>query len=61
VVTFADAAQPRMSIDTMSSKMDERLPTTFSKTISEAFEPYLSLWVDAQERYVFELRSRDLY
>jgi regulator of replication initiation timing len=50
--TPADDVQPRMSIDTMSSKMDDRPPTTFSKTISEAFEPYLSLWVDAQERYM---------
>ncbi|KAH8154341.1 uncharacterized protein LAJ45_02109 [Morchella importuna] len=38
----------RASIDTMSSR-DER-PLIFGKAISEAFEPYLSLWVDAQDK-----------
>ncbi|KAG0130386.1 Vps53-like protein [Tuber indicum] len=38
----------RMSIDTVSSR-DER-PLIFGKAISEAFEPYLSLWVDDLDR-----------
>jgi len=42
------ASEPRESMDTMSS-MDEK-PHTFDRSISEAFEPYLSLWVDSQER-----------
>ena len=43
---FSDG--PRASIDTLSSA-DER-PHTFNGLISVAFEPYLSLWVDAQDR-----------
>ncbi|KAI4124282.1 MAG: hypothetical protein LQ347_005791, partial [Umbilicaria vellea] len=38
----------RASIDTMISN-DEKLPL-FSHAISEAFEPYLSVWVEAQDR-----------
>jgi hypothetical protein len=37
-----------MSIDTMTS-MDEKVPP-FGHAISEAFEPYLSIWVEAQDR-----------
>ncbi|KAI5858605.1 Vps53-like protein [Tricharina praecox] len=49
-------ADPRMSMETMSPKDDrERSPTTFSKTISEAFEPYLSLWVEAQEKTLSQM------
>ncbi len=29
---------------------DEK-PKAFGQAISEAFEPYLSLWVDAQDKY----------
>ncbi|KAF3938374.1 hypothetical protein ABW19_dt0207104 [Dactylella cylindrospora] len=42
------ATDGRVSIDTVSSR-DER-PLIFGKAISEAFEPYLSLWVDSQEK-----------
>lgn len=39
----------RASTDTMSSSEEKMLPV-FGQTISEAFEPYLSIWVDAQDR-----------
>ncbi|KAK6510144.1 Vacuolar protein sorting-associated protein 53 [Arthrobotrys musiformis] len=42
------AADSRVSIDTISSR--EEKPLIFGKAISEAFEPYLSLWVDSQEK-----------
>lgn len=42
------ASEPRESIDTLNS-VDEK-PHTFDRSISEAFEPYLSLWVDSQDR-----------
>ena len=38
----------RTSIDTLSSN-DEKSPV-FSQAISEAFEPYLSIWVEAQDK-----------
>lgn len=41
------ASDHRASIDTLSS-MEDR-PHTFDRSISNAFEPYLSLWVDSQE------------
>ncbi|KAI1271361.1 Vps53-like protein [Xylaria sp. FL0933] len=40
--------EPRASIDTLSSA-DERTHT-FNGSISVAFEPYLSLWVDSQDK-----------
>jgi hypothetical protein len=42
------ANDPRASIDTLSSLEDK--PQTFDRSISEAFEPYLSLWVDLQDK-----------
>lgn len=42
------ASEPRESMDTLSSLEDK--PHTFDRSISEAFEPYLSLWVDSQDR-----------
>ncbi|KAF3911266.1 hypothetical protein AA313_de0204191 [Arthrobotrys entomopaga] len=42
------AVDSRVSIDTLSSRDDR--PLIFGKAISEAFEPYLSLWVDSQEK-----------
>lgn len=42
------ASNPRESFDTLSS-LEER-PQTFDRSISEAFEPYLGLWVDSQDR-----------
>ncbi|KAL1892490.1 Vacuolar protein sorting-associated protein 53 [Sporothrix stenoceras] len=48
--------QPRASIDTLSSA-DERTQT-FNGSISTAFEPYLSLWVDSQDRSLAALMPR---
>lgn len=48
----------RASIDTASSR-DER-PHVFNKAISAAFEPYLSLWVDAQDQYVGSMLWLDI-
>lgn len=45
---FSSDTAPRASIDTLSSA-DERTQT-FNGSISVAFEPYLSLWVDSQDR-----------
>ncbi|KAI5788374.1 Vps53-like protein [Geopyxis carbonaria] len=50
---FSSDAHQRVSIDTISSK-DER-PLVFGKSISEAFEPYLSLWVDAQDKTLSQM------
>lgn len=40
--------EPRASIDTLSSTDDRT--QTFNGAISVAFEPYLSLWVDSQDK-----------
>ncbi|KAF2730151.1 hypothetical protein EJ04DRAFT_580066 [Polyplosphaeria fusca] len=40
--------ESRSSIDTMASKDDR--PHGFSQAISEAFEPYMSLWVESQDK-----------
>jgi hypothetical protein len=37
-------------MDTVASKDDR--PHGFSQAISEAFEPYMSLWVESQDKYV---------
>ncbi|KAJ4296983.1 Vacuolar protein sorting-associated protein 53 [Collariella sp. IMI 366227] len=42
------ASEPRASIDTLSSA-DDRVQN-FNGSISVAFEPYLSLWVDSQDK-----------
>ncbi|KAK3329525.1 Vps53-like protein [Apodospora peruviana] len=42
------SSEPRASIDTLSSA-DDRLQN-FNGSISVAFEPYLSLWVESQDR-----------
>jgi len=42
------ASEPRASIDTLSSA-DDRVQN-FNGSISVAFEPYLSLWVESQDR-----------
>lgn len=42
------ASEPRASIDTLSSA-DERIQS-FNGSISVAFEPYLSLWVESQDK-----------
>jgi len=43
-----NTAQSRASMDTLSSN-DDKSPI-FSQAISEAFEPYLSIWLDAQDK-----------
>ncbi|KAL7269840.1 Vacuolar protein sorting-associated protein 53 [Rhizina undulata] len=43
----------RMSIDTNSSRDDR--PLIFGKAISEAFEPYLSVWVESQDKHLSTL------
>lgn len=48
--------EARMSSDTLSSK-DDRSPS-FCKTISGAFEPYLSLWVDAQDSALSQMMPK---
>ncbi|CAK7562890.1 MAG: Vacuolar protein sorting-associated protein 53 [Sporothrix epigloea] len=48
--------KPRASIDTLSSA-DERTQS-FNGSISAAFEPYLSLWVDLQDRSLAALMPR---
>lgn len=43
------ASEPRASIDTLSSADFERTQS-FNGSISVAFEPYLSLWVESQDK-----------
>ncbi|KAI4158853.1 MAG: hypothetical protein LQ342_007089 [Letrouitia transgressa] len=43
----------RTSIDTLNS--DNEKSPIFSQAISEAFEPYLSVWVEAQDRKLSEM------
>ncbi|KAI9759638.1 MAG: hypothetical protein M4579_002206 [Chaenotheca gracillima] len=45
--------ESRSSIDTMNSR-DDRV-TGFGRSISEAFEPYLSLWVDLQDKQLSQM------
>lgn len=47
------AGQSRASIDTISSEQEK--PQAFQQAISEAFEPYLSLWVESQDRQLAAL------
>lgn len=44
------AAGSRSSIDTVASVREET-SSGFSQAISEAFEPYLSIWVESQDKY----------
>jgi len=48
--TVAYKMQSRASIDTVASSNDKS--HGFSQAISEAFEPYMSLWVESQDKYV---------
>ncbi|KAI0388413.1 Vps53-like protein [Xylariaceae sp. FL0594] len=50
------SSEPRASIDTLSSS-DERTQS-FHGAISVAFEPYLSLWVDSQDRALAAMMPR---
>lgn len=47
---------PRASIDTLSSA-DER-PHSFNGSISVAFEPYLSLWVESQDKQLASMMPK---
>ena len=42
------SADSRSSLDTLDDK-----PPAFGQAISEAFEPYLSIWVESQDRFVY--------
>ncbi|KAH9879005.1 hypothetical protein J1614_002440 [Plenodomus biglobosus] len=48
--------ESRSSIDTMASKDDR--PHGFSQAISEAFEPYMSLWVESQDKQLASLMPK---
>ncbi|KKA29177.1 hypothetical protein TD95_004319 [Thielaviopsis punctulata] len=50
------ASEPRASIDTLCSTDDR--PQGFNGSISVAFEPYLSLWVEAQDRQLSAMIPR---
>lgn len=50
------ANEPRASIDTLSSS-DDRLQN-FNGSISVAFEPYLSLWVESQDKALAAMMPR---
>ncbi|KAF2155734.1 hypothetical protein K461DRAFT_290732 [Myriangium duriaei CBS 260.36] len=45
--------ESRTSLDSMNSKHEK--PHGFSQAISEAFEPYLSIWVESQDRQLATL------
>ncbi|KAF2132665.1 hypothetical protein P153DRAFT_428738 [Dothidotthia symphoricarpi CBS 119687] len=47
------ATESRSSVDTMASKDDR--PHGFTQIISEAFEPYMSLWVESQDKQLATL------
>ena len=47
-IPYLTAIQSRASIDSVSS--DSEKAPVFSQAISEAFEPYLSVWVEAQDK-----------
>ncbi|KAK3382970.1 Vps53-like protein [Lasiosphaeria ovina] len=50
------ASEPRASIDTLSSADDRT--QSFNGSISVAFEPYLSLWVDSQDKALASMIPR---
>ncbi|KAK3393692.1 Vps53-like protein [Podospora didyma] len=50
------ASEPRASIDTLSSA-DDRVQS-FNGSISVAFEPYLSLWVESQDKTLASMIPR---
>lgn len=45
-------------MDTLASSEDKS--PIFSQAISEAFEPHLSIWVEAQDKYANETLYRTL-
>jgi vacuolar protein sorting-associated protein 53 len=48
------SGESRSSMDTVTSSADERRQG-FSQAISEAFEPYLSIWVESQDKHLATL------
>jgi len=48
------SGESRSSMDTVTSSADERRQG-FSQAISEAFEPYLSIWVESQDKQLATL------
>ena len=46
------SGESRSSIETDGSLREEK-PHTFGQAISEAFEPYLSIWVESQDKYAW--------
>ena len=48
------ATESRSSIDTLTSAGEDKR-AGFSQVISEAFEPYLSIWVESQDRHLATL------
>lgn len=51
---FSGAVNSRSSIDTTGSARDDK-HMVFTQAISDAFEPYLSLWVESQDRHLASL------
>ncbi|KAK6431320.1 Vacuolar protein sorting-associated protein 53, partial [Oleoguttula sp. CCFEE 5521] len=51
------AGDSRSSMDTVTSGGDEKR-SGFSQAISEAFEPYLSIWVESQDRQLSSLMPK---
>lgn len=50
------ADSSRSSMDTLTSGISDKRPTHgFSQAISEAFEPYLSIWVESQDKQLASL------
>ncbi|GAB7343330.1 hypothetical protein MBLNU457_1378t1 [Dothideomycetes sp. NU457] len=47
-------AESRSSLDTVNSEREQK-PHGFSQAISEAFEPYLSIWVESQDKQLAAL------
>ena len=49
------SGESRSSIDTVTSGVDGERRSGFSQAISEAFEPYLSVWVESQDKQLATL------
>ncbi|KAL1311689.1 hypothetical protein AAFC00_001793 [Neodothiora populina] len=54
---FASAEDQRLSMDTEVSSKEEK-QHVFNQSISEAFEPYLSLWVESQDNHLSSIIPR---
>ncbi|KAF2234510.1 hypothetical protein EV356DRAFT_576700 [Viridothelium virens] len=51
------AIDSRSSVDTIGSSKDEK-SHTFGQAISEAFEPFLSVWVESQDKHLSTLMPK---